>query len=142
MTSTCHSYLMDTGPCDGKGPGDVYDPGCPARLVLDRIGDRWTVLIVGVLEPGTKRFSEVRDAVGGITPKVLTQTLRAMERDGLVSRKVYAEVPPRVEYTLTDLGYSLSGPIDAIRVWAEENMAELMRRRGRDAARLEQGRAG
>jgi len=101
-------------------------------LVLDRIGDRWTVLIVGVLqENGTQRFSELRDAVGGITPKVLTQTLRAMERDGLVARKVYAEVPPKVEYTLTELGRSLMRPLTAIRTWAEENMDELFATRAR-----------
>jgi len=133
MTSTCHTYQMETHACaeGGHHRGDIYDPGCPGRLVLDRIGDRWTVLIVGVLEEGTKRFSEVRDAVGGITPKVLTQTLRAMERDGLVARKVYAEVPPRVEYTLTELGRSLTNPINAIRVWAEENMGQLFATRDR-----------
>lgn len=121
---------METEKCSG-GHGDIYDPGCPGRLVLDRIGDRWTVLIVGVLEEGTKRFSEIRDAVGGITPKVLTQTLRAMERDGLVARKVYAEVPPKVEYTLTELGRSLTRPINAIRTWAEDNMGELFATRAR-----------
>ncbi len=120
MTSTCHTYRMGTDTCGGDR--NIYDPGCPGRLALDRIGDRWTVLIVGILEGGTHRFSQLRDAVGGITPKVLTQTLRAMERDGLVSRKVYAEVPPRVEYTLTDLGRSLIVPIDAIRTWAIDNM--------------------
>ncbi len=127
---------MDTHACDGAGAGagdhrSIYDPGCPGRLVLDRIGDRWTVLVVGILEDGTRRFSELRDEVGGITPKVLTQTLRAMERDGLVSRKVYAEVPPRVEYTLTELGRSLIGPINAIRTWAEDNMGELFATRER-----------
>ncbi len=126
MTSTCYTYPMGTRKaCDGADHGDIYNPGCPGRLVLDRIGDRWTVLIVGILEDGTKRFSELRDAVGGITPKVLTQTLRAMERDGLVARKVYAEVPPKVEYTLTELGRSLTTPIQAIRVWAEQNMGQL-----------------
>lgn len=131
MTSTCHSYLMETDPCQDRAPDDIYDPGCPGRLVLDRIGGRWTVLIVGVLEDGTKRFSEVRDAVGGITPKVLTQTLRGMERDGLVIRKVYAEVPPKVEYTLTEMGMSLVTPIEAIRTWAEDNMDEFIASRER-----------
>jgi len=112
---------MGTDSCSGDH-GNIYDPGCPGRLALDRIGDRWTVLIVGILEGGTHRFSELRDAVGGITPKVLTQTLRAMEREGLVDRKVYAEVPPRVEYTLTELGRSLVVPIEAIRSWAMQNM--------------------
>ncbi len=77
------------------------------------------------------RFSELRDAVGGITPKVLTQTLRAMERDGLVARKVYAEIPPKVEYTLTELGRSLTTPIHAVRTWAEENMNQFMGTRAR-----------
>jgi DNA-binding HxlR family transcriptional regulator len=101
---------------------DIYDPGCPGRVALDRIGDRWTVLIVSVLAVGTHRFSELRDAVGGITPKVLTQTLRGMEHDGLVARKVYAEVPPRVEYSLTELGRTMLEPIEAIRTWAMQNM--------------------
>lgn len=132
MTSTCCTYPMDTKHhCGPGGKADVYDPGCPGRLVLDRIGDRWTVLIIGVLEDGTRRFSQLRDAVGGITPKVLTQTLRAMERDGLVTRRVYAEVPPKVEYTLTTLGMSLTGPIEAIRTWAEDNMEEFMGTRSR-----------
>lgn len=122
---------METHDCHGGARGDIYDPGCPGRLVLDRIGDRWTVLIVGILENGTKRFSGLRDGVGGITPKVLTQTLRAMERDGLVDRRVFAEVPPRVEYTLTELGRSLITPINAIRTWAEENMSQLFATRAR-----------
>ncbi|QDP98940.1 helix-turn-helix transcriptional regulator [Microlunatus elymi] len=121
VTSTWHTFPVDTECCGG----DIYDPGCPGRLALDRIGDRWTVLIVGILESGTHRFSQLRDAVGGITPKVLTQTLRAMERDGLVTRTVYAEVPPRVEYCLTDLGRSLAVPIAAIRTWAIDNMANF-----------------
>jgi len=112
-------------------PCNVYDPGCPGRVVLDRIGDRWTVLIVGVLVTGTKRFSELRDAVGGITPKVLTQTLRAMERDGLVTRTVYAVVPPKVECALTDFGRSLIPAINEIRIWAETNTGELFDNRAR-----------
>lgn len=118
---------METHVC----PNNFYDAGCPGRLVLDRIGDRWTVLIVGVLSEGTHRFSALRDAIGGITPKVLTQTLRALEHDGLVVRKVYAEVPPRVEYSLTELGRSLIRPIGQIRAWAEENMGQVLRARAR-----------
>ncbi|MPZ63408.1 MAG: transcriptional regulator [Propionibacteriales bacterium] len=101
-------------------PTSIYDVGCEGRMVLDRIGDRWTVLIIGSLAGGTQRFSELRDTIGDITPKVLTQTLRALERDGFVTRKVYAEVPPRVEYTLTELGRSLLPPISMIRAWAEQ----------------------
>jgi DNA-binding HxlR family transcriptional regulator len=90
-------------------------------VVLDRIGDRWTVLIVGALSTSTLRFSELRERVGGITAKVLTQTLRAMERDGYVTREVFAEVPPRVEYSLTPLGRSLVEPIGHIAKWADEH---------------------
>jgi DNA-binding HxlR family transcriptional regulator len=111
---------------------DIYDPGCPGRIALDRIGDRWTVLIVSVLAGGTHRFSELRDAVGGITPKVLTQTLRGMEHDGLVGRKVYAEVPPRVEYSLTELGRTMLVPIEAIRSWALQNMDHFIAHTGYD----------
>ena len=111
---------------------DIYDPGCPGRIALDRIGDRWTVLIVSVLAGGTHRFSELRDAVGGITPKVLTQTLRGMEHDGLVGRKVYAEVPPRVEYSLTELGRTMLVPIEAIRSWALQNMDHFIAHAGYD----------
>jgi DNA-binding HxlR family transcriptional regulator len=113
---------MDTHGC----PGGVLNANCSTRKVLDRIGDRWTVLIVGVLSDGTRRFSELRDTIGGITPKVLTQTLRALERDGLVTRTVYAEVPPRVEYSLTDLGRSLITPIDAVRAWADQNAERIL----------------
>jgi DNA-binding HxlR family transcriptional regulator len=107
-------------------PGGVCDASWHGRKVLDRIGDRWTVLIVAVLSDGTRRFSELRDAIGGITPKVLTQTLRALKRDGLVTRTVYAEVPPRVEYCLTDLGRSLITPIAAVRSWAEQNTEHIL----------------
>jgi DNA-binding HxlR family transcriptional regulator len=116
---------MDTNACQSG----TYEAGC--RLVLDRIGDRWTVLIVGALGDGTRRFSELRDAIGGVTPKVLTQTLRALERDGLLTRKVYAQVPPRVEYTLTDLGRDLITPIGVIRTWAEQHMQEVLAARAR-----------
>jgi DNA-binding HxlR family transcriptional regulator len=106
--------------------GDAFDPNCPTRLILDRIGDKWSVLVVLSLRDGRHRFTELRDKIGGVTPKVLTQTLRAMERDGLLTRHVYAEVPPRVEYELTDLGRSLQGPIQAVTDWAEANVNEVM----------------
>ncbi|WP_067490520.1 winged helix-turn-helix transcriptional regulator [Actinomadura hibisca] len=115
--------------------GDAFDPGCPTRLVLDRIGDKWTVLVVLVLLDGRRRFSELRDTVGGVTPKVLTQTLRTMERDGLLTREVFAEVPPRVEYELTGLGRSLQVPIRAVSDWAEQHVHAVMAARDRhDAA--------
>ncbi|MCG2621449.1 helix-turn-helix transcriptional regulator [Arthrobacter sp. I2-34] len=111
-------------------PGfDVMYAGCPSRVVLQRIGDKWTSLVFQVLKDGPQRFSVIRDAVQGITPKVLTQTLRTLERDGLVSREVYQEIPPRVEYALTPLGRTLLEPLDAVRVWAEEHAAKILQAR-------------
>jgi DNA-binding HxlR family transcriptional regulator len=110
---------------------DVYDPSCPTRILLDRIGDRWTVLIVSALSrEGRMRFSALRNRVGA-TGKVLTQSLRALERDGIVTRDVYAEVPPRVEYELTALGTLLQEPILALKDWAETHIAEVLEARTR-----------
>src|SRR5919204_5785839 len=106
-------------------PPDVFDPNCPTRQVLDRIGDRWTVLVVLTLLDGTLRFTELRRAIPGVTPKALTATLRSLERDGLVERQVYAEVPPRVEYRLTPLGRSLEAPLRAIKDWAEDHITAI-----------------
>ena len=99
--------------------GDAFDPDCPTRVVLDRIGDKWTVLVIGALRDGSLRFSEVRARVGGVAPKVLTQTLRAMERDGLLTRTVHAQVPPRVDYRLTAWGEALCPALDALLRWRE-----------------------
>lgn len=111
--------------------GNAFDPECPTRIVLDRVGDKWTVLIIGTLDDGPRRFNEIRLAIGGITPKVLTSTLRSLVADGLVSREVFAEVPPRVEYALTELGRSLQGPVAALRRWAELNVAAISESRDR-----------
>lgn len=100
----------------------MYAATCPTRKVLDLIGDKWTVLILGLLESGPKRFSELRRTIDGISHKMLTQTLRSMERDGLITRTVYPEVPPRVDYALTPLGETLCGPISEIRRWAEHHI--------------------
>ena len=113
--------------------GDAFDPECPTRVVLDRVGDKWTVLIIEILDDGPKRFGEIRQAIGGITPKVLTSTLRSLVADGLVTRQSFGEVPPRVEYSLTDLGRSLQAPVTALRRWAERNVAELIDNRDRQA---------
>ncbi len=105
---------------------NVYEQNCPTRLALDRIADKWTVLIVGRLATGTLRFGELRKEIGGISPKVLTQKLRELERDGVITRKVYACVPPKVEYSLTPLGQTLINLLDAIRVWAESNIETML----------------
>lgn len=94
-------------------------PACPVETTLTLIGDKWKVLILRDLLPGTKRFGELRRSVGQVSQKVLTAQLRQMEESGLLSRKVYAEVPPRVEYSLTDLGRSLCPILDAMKAWGE-----------------------
>lgn len=94
-------------------------PDCPVEITLQLIGDKWKVLIIRDLLTGTKRFNELMHSVTGITQKVLTSHLRAMEAAGLVSRKVYAEVPPRVEYTLTETGYSLKPILDSMVAWGD-----------------------
>lgn len=135
-TSTCYKYLVVTiarprladhlrTKRSVAAQGDLFDPDCPTRLVLDRIGDKWTVLVVLLLSDGPMRFSELRSRLGRVAPKVLTQTLRRMERDGLVTREIFAEVPPRVEYALTGLGNSLIEPIAVIGDWAEVNVGRI-----------------
>ena len=106
-------------------PPDPYQRDCPSRKLLDRIGDRWTVLVIATLEEGPRRFSEIRRRVDGVSQKMLTQTLRALERDGLVTRTVHAEVPPRVEYALTPLGRSLLDPLGALMRWATDHLGEV-----------------
>ncbi len=101
---------------------EVYASDCPIRQTLDHISDKWTTLIIGVLESGPKRFSDIQRNIGGISQKMLTQTLRRLERNGLVSRTVYAEVPPRVEYELTPLGKTICEPLQAIINWAQTNI--------------------
>ena len=94
-------------------------PACPVETTLTLIGDKWKVLILRDLMPGTKRFGELKKSVGNVSQKVLTAQLRAMEESGLVNRKVYAEVPPRVEYSLTELGKSLKPILDSMWTWGE-----------------------
>lgn len=95
-------------------------PNCPVETTLQLIGDKWKVMIIRDLLEGTRRFGELKKSVTGITQKVLTSNLRAMEENGLLTRKVYAEVPPKVEYTLTETGYSLKPIFDAMVKWGTE----------------------
>ena len=107
------------------------------RAVLELVSGKWSVDVLYLLASGTRRYSEVFYEVGEISKKTLTQTLRALERDGLIARRVYAEVPPKVEYSLTPLGWSLTGPLMAMYEWAAEHAHEL------EAARmLHDGPAG
>ncbi|MEO8501557.1 MAG: helix-turn-helix domain-containing protein, partial [Vicinamibacteria bacterium] len=90
---------------------NVFDPNCPSRQVLDRIADRWTALVIRALSEGTLRHGELQRRVGGVSQKMLTQTLRSLERDGLVVRKIHSVVPPMVDYSLTPLGHTLIKPL-------------------------------
>jgi DNA-binding HxlR family transcriptional regulator len=118
---------------------DVYRETCPTRQVLGLIADKWTSLVIGLLEDRPKRFSELQRGIEGISQKMLTQTLRQLERNGLVTRTIYAEVPPHVEYALTDLGLKLEEPIALIRKWTEENIDQVIQSQiaydAREAAR-------
>lgn len=105
--------------------GKTELPACPVEVTLALISNRWKVLILRELLGGTLRFSELKRRVGGISQKVLTQNLRSMEADGLLTRTVYPEVPPRVEYALTERGHSLRGVLDALRVWGESYQREV-----------------
>jgi DNA-binding HxlR family transcriptional regulator len=100
-------------------------PACPVETTLTLINDKWKVLILRDLLPGTKRFGELRKSIGHVSQKVLTAQLRQMEQSGLVNRKVYAEVPPKVEYSLTDVGYSLKPILDAMWTWGEEYQKKM-----------------
>lgn len=100
-------------------------PACPVETTLTLISDKWKVLILRDLMSGTKRFGELKKSIGHVSQKVLTAQLRQMEATGLLERKVYAEVPPRVEYTLTPLGYSLKPILDAMWTWGEEYQASF-----------------
>ena len=111
--------------------GNPYAEDCPTRQVLDRIGDRWTVLVIGVLADGTARFSELKRAIDGISPKMLSHTLRELERDGLVTRTVVPSVPVRVEYDLTEAGRTLREPLKALESWSIAHLARIQ------SARLE-----
>ena len=116
------SHLLETTPIPAW---NVFDSNCPTRQVLDCIADKWTVLIIRRLADGTLRFAQLRRAVDGISQKVLTNTLRALERDGIVTRRIYASVPPKVEYSLTSLGRSLCNLVEGICTWAEANIEQV-----------------
>jgi len=103
-----------------------FADNCPVRNVLDRIGDKWSILVISILgECGTMRFNEINATIGTISQKMLTVTLKTLEADGLISRKIYAQVPPRVEYTLTDLGTSLLPAMAVLTKWALDNMPAI-----------------
>ncbi|WP_328738305.1 helix-turn-helix transcriptional regulator [Streptomyces erythrochromogenes] len=110
---------------------DAFLADCRARLAFDLLSNTWNAVLIWVLREGPKRPGELRELIGGISPKVLTETLRRLEFNGLVTRNAYGEMPPRVEYELTAVGKTLLGPIDALGAWAFEHGDEVMAARER-----------
>jgi DNA-binding HxlR family transcriptional regulator len=104
---------------------DVYGRLCPCRDVLDLIANKWSTLVIGVLEDGPLRFGVIQRRLEGVTPKVLTATLKRLESSGLIDRTVYPAVPPHVEYSLTGLGETLVAPLAGLRAWAEEHLDDV-----------------
>jgi DNA-binding HxlR family transcriptional regulator len=121
------------GPGYKKVTAQVHSPpheDCrKVSQVLARVGDKWSVLVVMLLRDGPRRFNDIKRTVGGISQQMLTRTLRGLERDGMVTRTMFPTIPPQVEYALTDLGHSLSKPVLALGLWAQEHLTEI------DAAR-------
>ncbi|MFI9595796.1 winged helix-turn-helix transcriptional regulator [Nonomuraea sp. NPDC052265] len=104
---------------------DAYFAECPSRKLLDRLSDKWVTLVLSALARGERRYSDLARHIAGVSQKMLTQTLRGLERDGLVARRVTPQVPVRVDYTLTPLGESLMPLVAAIKTWAEENIEDV-----------------
>lgn len=117
MTTRCATGVHDKH--------DVYAAQCPCRDVLDLLANKWAALAIGALEDGPLRFGELQRRLQGISPKVLTQTLRRLEDNGFLHREIYPAVPLHVEYSLTDLGHSVSKPLAALRTWVETNLDQL-----------------
>jgi DNA-binding HxlR family transcriptional regulator len=126
---------METAPAPADT--ELYQGECPTREMLNRIADKWTTLIIGILaHSDRRRFNELRRSIGGISQKMLTQTLRDLERDGLVIRTIYPEIPPRVEYALTPLGKTLCEPLGALGKWASAHIDEVRAAQNRFDAKL------
>ncbi|RZU66121.1 HxlR family transcriptional regulator [Microterricola gilva] len=132
MNSSAQARTIDSGAIphgdtDGAATCSTDNPASAViREVLSRVGDKWSLLVIGVLHDGPRRFTELQRAVDGISHRMLTQTLRSLERDGLVSRQSFAEIPPRVEYTATPLGRSLSEPVLSLVGWAADNHRAIL----------------
>ncbi|OHV30990.1 HxlR family transcriptional regulator [Parafrankia colletiae] len=130
---------MQQLPESDEEPARAWEPqgetDCRVRTIMDRVGDKWSLAVVSELSAGPRRFSEVRRAVPGINQRMLTSTLRTLERDGLVSRTVYAQIPPRVDYELTGLGRTLLATVSSLIAWAASNADDIDEARRRYDAR-------
>jgi DNA-binding HxlR family transcriptional regulator len=137
MVTTMQQQKVSTAATAPAGP---FSATCVTRTLLDTIADRWTTLVIDLLGQGPLRFGALKRAIEGISQKMLTQTLRNLERDGLVSRRVYPTTPPSVEYALTPLGQTLTEPLGALRAWAEVNIEQVLAsRRAYEARGNEKG---
>ena len=112
---------------------DVFDESCACHQAISRMADKWTLLVIYALAQGTKRYSELQRQIGGVSPKMLTQTLRSLEEHGYVEREIFPEVPPRVEYSLTELGVTFIQPMAVFFAWAQDHKDDLMRIRTKNA---------
>ncbi|MFF1724961.1 winged helix-turn-helix transcriptional regulator [Streptomyces sviceus] len=110
---------------------DAFIKGCPTNQLLDRLSDKWVSLVVAALSTGPMRYSDLSRKIAGVSPKMLTQTLRSLERDGILTRTVTPSVPVRVDYALTSLGSSLAGLLTAVKAWAETHIEEVHEARER-----------
>ncbi|ATB29689.1 winged helix-turn-helix transcriptional regulator [Melittangium boletus] len=126
-----HLARAVTKQAERKERGDLYAPLCPSRGVLEHVTSRWGVLVLVVLLQGTRRFSELRREVAGVSEKMLAQTLQALEQDGFVLREVYPVIPPRVDYSLTPLGREVAGHVEVLTDWIEENLSRVLEARKR-----------
>ncbi|WP_031521264.1 winged helix-turn-helix transcriptional regulator [Streptomyces sp. NRRL F-5123] len=120
------------GTTDGlrfHGGADAYLAACPSRQILNVLANKWTMLVMGALSGGPLRFGELRRRLDGITQKMLTQTLRSLERDGLVTRTVFPTIPPRVDYAATPLGESVTALLHSVRAWSEDNIDAVLEAR-------------
>ena len=125
MTATSSETESTRGSAAPFAPEGTMSPACRVRSVLDRIGDKWAIYVVDRLGQGPRRFSELRRGIDGITSRMLTVTLRGLERDGILTRTVHAAVPPRVDYELTPLGETLRDTIGQLVAWADGHIAEI-----------------
>ena len=116
---------MDSNDCDRPFGYDAFKRECMSHTVLEMLASKWVYLVVNALRAGRRRHSELQRKIEGVTPKMLTQTLRGLERDGLVKREVFPVIPPRVEYELTDLGRNLADLLVQIRVWSERHAPDI-----------------
>jgi DNA-binding HxlR family transcriptional regulator len=134
-TATLVKKARDSHQVSLATPPNPYAADCPTRMALDRIADKWTVLVLGLLVERPLRFNQLRRAVEGLSQKMLSQTLKALERDGLVTRKAFATVPVTVEYAITPLGRTLALALAPLTEWAKRHIGEVLRARERyDAA--------